>query len=44
MVASNEGHLEVVKTLVGAGANVNQTNKVGIYTVFSVTMCTCYHK
>ena len=29
MKASNEGHLDVVKTLIEAGANVNHTNKVG---------------
>ena len=35
MAASSEGRIEVhiVKTLIEAGANVNQTNKVGI--------CTC---
>ena len=31
-MASKIGHLDLVKTLIGAGANVNQTNKVGIYT------------
>ena len=30
MIASDEGHLDVVKTLLEAGANVNHTNKVGI--------------
>ena len=30
MIAISEGHLEVVKTLIEAGANVNQTIKVGI--------------
>ena len=30
MFAISEGHLDVVKTLIEAGANVNQTNKVGI--------------
>ena len=33
MIAISKGHLDVVKTLIEAGANVNQTNKVGI--------CTC---
>ena len=31
MVASNKGHLVVVKTLIEAGADVNQINEVGIY-------------
>ena len=30
MTASDKGHLDVVKTLIEAGANVNHTNKVGI--------------
>ena len=29
MAASYIGHLDVVKTLIKAGANVNHTNKVG---------------
>ena len=29
-IASINGHLDVVKTLIKAGANVNQTNKVCI--------------
>jgi len=29
-VAADKGHLEVVKTLVGAGANVNAKDKVGM--------------
>ena len=34
MAASNAGHLDVVKTLIEAGANVNQTDtKVGICTL-----------
>ena len=33
IVASNAGHLDVVKTLIEAGANVNQTTKVGICTL-----------
>ena len=36
LVASNEGHLDVVKTLIGAGANVNQTRKVGVFTLLFV--------
>ena len=31
MAASWKGHIEVVKSLVEAGANINHTNKVGIY-------------
>ena len=31
--ASYNGHLDVVKTLIEAGANVNQINKVGICTL-----------
>ena len=31
MKASEKGHLDVVKTLIAAGANVNHTNKVGEY-------------
>ena len=33
MGASNAGHLDVVKTLIEAEANVNQTDKVGICTL-----------
>ena len=29
LIASFEGYLEVVKTLIEAGANINQVNKVG---------------
>ena len=29
IIASCNGHLEVVKTLIEAGANINQANKVG---------------
>ena len=31
MIASDNGHLDVVKTLIDAGANVNHTNKVGVH-------------
>ena len=53
MTASGNGHLDVVKTLIEARANVNHTNKVGIctlllytYTVLlyclsSASLCTC---
>ena len=30
MIASQNGHLDVVKTLIEAQANVNHTNKVSI--------------
>ena len=33
MVASEKGHVEVVKSLIQAGANVNHTNKVGAHTI-----------
>ena len=39
MAASEKGHLDVVKTLIEAGANVNHTNKVGVYHVH----CTLYY-
>ena len=37
MIASEKGHLDVVKTLIEAGANVNHTNKVGLHTQFCCT-------
>ena len=42
MTASNKGHLDVVKTLIEAGANVNHTDKVGKYLHCCCT-CTCTH-
>ena len=42
MTASNKGHLDVVKTLIEAGANVNHTNKVSKYMHCCCT-CTCMH-
>ena len=30
-MASQEGHLDVVKTLIEAGANIDQANKVSIH-------------
>ena len=30
MIAIDKGHLDVVKTLIEAGANVNQSDKVGV--------------
>ena len=42
MIASEIGHLDVVKTLIEAGANVNNTNKVGKYMQCCCT-CTCTH-
>ena len=41
MVASEKGHLDVVKTLVEAGANVNYTNKIGLHTQFCCTLISC---
>ena len=42
MTASDEGHLDVEKTLIEAGANVNDTDEVGKY----MYMCTLhlYHR
>ena len=31
MTASEKGHVEVVKSLIEAGANISHTNKVGIH-------------
>ena len=36
--ASRNGHLEVMKTLIEAGANINQANKVG---TCRCTQCNC---
>ena len=33
MAASMNGHVEVVKSLIEAGAYINHTNKVGAHTV-----------
>ena len=41
MRASDEGHLDVVKTLIETGASVNDTNKVGKYLH---CCCTLYHR
>ena len=53
MEASYIGHLDVVKTLIEAGANVNHTNKVGtctlllhtntvlLYCLSSASLCAC---
>ena len=41
MKTSLNGHLDVVKTLIEAGANVNHTNKVGEYLHCCCT-CTLY--
>ena len=55
MIASAKGHLDVVKTLIEAEANVNHTNKVGKHCVVHVhvhlhtfllyhrLLCTCLH-
>ena len=36
-VASCHGHLEVVKTLIEAGANVNQTDQVGVMYMYGIS-------
>ena len=36
--ASSKGHLQVVKTLMEAGANANQANKVGIHYIVSAIL------
>ena len=40
MIASYEGHLDVVKTLIKAGANVNDTDEVGKY-MYMYMHCCC---
>ena len=43
MVASQNGHVEVVKSLIEAGANINHTNKVGTHTILLYSIrCTPY--
>ena len=42
MKASYHGHLDVAKTLVVAGATVNQTDKVGICRSFHYTVIYMY--
>ena len=43
MAASMNGHVEVVKSLIEAGANINHTNKVGTYTILlHSNRCTPY--
>ena len=34
MIASQEGHVEVVRSLIAAGPNINHTNKVGIHALY----------
>ena len=45
LIALDNGHLDVVKTLIEAGANVNQSDKVGICTctliLWAVAMAAC---
>ena len=36
-MASQEGHLDVVKTLIEAGANIHQAEKVSIHTYTCMT-------
>ena len=43
MAASWKGHIEVVKSLVEAGANINHTNKVGIYATVITCTINCTH-
>ena len=38
MAASSNGHIEIVKTFIEAGANVNKANEV---TLYSVVVPTC---
>ena len=38
MAACEEGHVEVVKSLIEAGANINHTNKVGTHAQFYFTL------
>ena len=40
MIASDEGHFDVVKTLIEAGANVNDTDEVCKY-VYMYMHCCC---
>ena len=37
--ARYNGHLEIVKTLIEAGANVNQTDKVHVGVMYNVHVC-----
>ena len=41
MNACSKGHLDVVKTLIEAGANVKHTNKVGKYLHCCTSTCAC---
>ena len=41
--ACNSGHLDVVKTLIEAGANINQAVKVSIYTATVYEIIACDH-
>ena len=36
-MASQEGHLDVVKTIIAAGANINEANKVSTNTYTCMT-------
>ena len=35
MIASQNGHHDVVKKFIDAGANINQANKIGVASVLS---------
>lgn len=39
MVASEKGHLKVVNMLIEAGANISQSNKVGLILCMYIFMC-----
>ena len=41
-MASQQGHLDVVKTLIEAGANINQVDKVSTYTYISKPVISMY--
>ena len=38
MIASWKGHVEVVRSLIEAGANINHTNKVGTHAHYYSTL------
>ena len=41
-MASQQGHLDVVKTLIEAGANINQVDKVSTHTYISKPVISTY--
>ena len=44
MRACDEGYLDIVKTLIEAGANVNHTNKVGKMLYVHIFLVHVYHR